>query len=188
MKTSQPKSAAKLPQALKKRRGELGLSQEALAESAGLSRGLVARLERSPANPLLSTLDKLARALNTDVQDLLRADAAFGEPRRQLALLRVGGNIAKLRNAPTAERKKKLSQEVLSKLSGHFRTYVTELEMARNSPTLNDLDSVASGLSVDAIVLFDAIDDSEYKRRLKRFESDRSDSGPVPPQRVSEDR
>jgi transcriptional regulator with XRE-family HTH domain len=177
MKTSQPKSAAKLPQALKTRRAELRLSQEGLAESAGLSRGLVARLERAPSNPLLSTLDKLAKALNTDVQDLLRAGPAFGKPRDQLALLRVGGNIAKLRKAPTAERKKKLSQEVLSKLSGHFRTYVTELEMARNSPTLNDLDSVASCLSVDAIVFFDAIDDSDYKRRLERFEADRTAAG-----------
>jgi len=52
-------------------REERGLTQEALAERAGLSRGYLARLETGRHEPTLTTLGKLAKALRVKVADLL---------------------------------------------------------------------------------------------------------------------
>jgi transcriptional regulator with XRE-family HTH domain len=48
------------------------LSQEELAERAGISRGYLARLETARQDPKLSTLEKVARALKIDVTKLLK--------------------------------------------------------------------------------------------------------------------
>jgi transcriptional regulator with XRE-family HTH domain len=56
---------------LKALRTQRGLSQEALAEKAGLSRTYVARLETARQDPTLSTLEKLAKALGVKVTKLL---------------------------------------------------------------------------------------------------------------------
>jgi transcriptional regulator with XRE-family HTH domain len=48
------------------------LSQEELAEKAGISRGYLARLETARQDPKLSTLEKVARALKIDVTKLLK--------------------------------------------------------------------------------------------------------------------
>ena len=56
---------------LKKYREDRGLTQEALAKKAGLSRAYIARLEIGRHNPTLSTLEKLAKALKVKVGKLL---------------------------------------------------------------------------------------------------------------------
>ena len=64
---------------LDRRRREAGLSQEALAEAAGISRnhyqllesGLSDRAKNTPANPRLSTLLELARVLDCSVGQLV---------------------------------------------------------------------------------------------------------------------
>ena len=48
-----------------------GLSQEALADSAGLDRTYVSQLERAMANPTLETLSRLAAALSVTPGTLL---------------------------------------------------------------------------------------------------------------------
>lgn len=57
---------------LKERRTHSGLTQEALARRAGFSLGYIARLEAGHHDPPVSTLVKLARALNIRPADLLR--------------------------------------------------------------------------------------------------------------------
>jgi transcriptional regulator with XRE-family HTH domain len=56
---------------LKTLRRRRGLTQEALAAKAGLSRTYLARLETARQDPTLSTLVKLAKALGVPVADLL---------------------------------------------------------------------------------------------------------------------
>ncbi|MEW1892289.1 helix-turn-helix transcriptional regulator [Streptomyces sp. NPDC085659] len=48
------------------------LSQEALAEDAGISRETVQRIERATNNPRLSDLLRIARALDVHLADLIR--------------------------------------------------------------------------------------------------------------------
>ena len=56
---------------LRKLRVKRGLTQDQLAETAGLSRQYVARLERALQDPRLSVLEKLARALGCKVSRLI---------------------------------------------------------------------------------------------------------------------
>jgi transcriptional regulator with XRE-family HTH domain len=48
------------------------LSQEALAVDAGIDRTYVSRLERGLENPTVLVLEKLARALSSNIEELFR--------------------------------------------------------------------------------------------------------------------
>jgi transcriptional regulator with XRE-family HTH domain len=56
---------------LKKIRQERQLTQEQLAERAGVTREYIARLEAGRYDPSLSTIEKLAKALRVKVNDLV---------------------------------------------------------------------------------------------------------------------
>jgi transcriptional regulator with XRE-family HTH domain len=55
---------------------ERGLSQEALAVDAGIDRTYVSRLERGLENPTVAILEKLARALASNIEELFTAPRA----------------------------------------------------------------------------------------------------------------
>ena len=59
---------------LRERRKKIGLSQEALADLAGLHRTYVGSIERCERNVSIDNIEKLAAALNTDIADLLEAE------------------------------------------------------------------------------------------------------------------
>ena len=56
---------------LKALRAKRGMSQEALANKAGISRGYLLRLEAGRQDPSLGILTKLAKALRVKVAELL---------------------------------------------------------------------------------------------------------------------
>lgn len=56
---------------LKALRAKRGMSQEALAKRAGISRGYLLRLEAGRQDPTLSTMTKLAKALKVKVAELV---------------------------------------------------------------------------------------------------------------------
>lgn len=56
--------------AIRRRRRELDLSQEELAERAELHRTYISNIERGELNPSLETMEKLVKALNITVSDL----------------------------------------------------------------------------------------------------------------------
>jgi transcriptional regulator with XRE-family HTH domain len=64
---------------IKKGRLERQLSVEQLAKRAGLTKGYVSKIENSDKAPPLSTLTKIASALNTDVGSLLSGNSEKGE-------------------------------------------------------------------------------------------------------------
>lgn len=59
-----------LGQRIRARRSELGLSQEGLANEAGLDRSYVGRIERGEHNLTFVALIKLCRAMKCDVAAL----------------------------------------------------------------------------------------------------------------------
>jgi transcriptional regulator with XRE-family HTH domain len=74
---SQPRSPehAALGDAIRERRKKLGLSQEALADAAGVHVTHLGGVERGVRNPNYTTIVKLARALDTTPGKLVtRAD------------------------------------------------------------------------------------------------------------------
>lgn len=52
-------------------RGELGISQEELADRAGLHRTYVGHLEQRKRNPSLENVERIALTLKVDILDLL---------------------------------------------------------------------------------------------------------------------
>jgi transcriptional regulator with XRE-family HTH domain len=57
---------------VRNRRTAMGLSQEQLAERAGLHRPYIGMIERAEKNITLTNIEKIARALNIPVSRLLR--------------------------------------------------------------------------------------------------------------------
>ena len=62
-----------LAKAIRERRDELGLSQEALAENCGVDRTYISMLERGTRNPSFLNMLKIASGLQTSVSALTRA-------------------------------------------------------------------------------------------------------------------
>lgn len=58
---------------------ENGLSQEALAEDARVSRTLLSRLETGEGNPTVAVLDRLAGALGAQIVDFFKSPR--GQPK-----------------------------------------------------------------------------------------------------------
>ena len=58
--------------ALRESREEAGLSQEALADIAGINRSYLGDLERGMAQPTIITLEKIADGLKVRLSDLIR--------------------------------------------------------------------------------------------------------------------
>ncbi|WP_435332781.1 CBS domain-containing protein [Haloarchaeobius sp. TZWWS8] len=61
------------PADLRERRNELGLTQSALADAAGVSQPLIARIEGGDVDPRLSTLRRIVNALDEAEGDIVRA-------------------------------------------------------------------------------------------------------------------
>ena len=61
-----------LAKQLKRLRAARGLSQEALAQKARVSRGYLARIELGRHDPTLSVLRRLAKGLRVSVGDLVK--------------------------------------------------------------------------------------------------------------------
>ena len=59
-------------QVIRRRRNELGLSQEELAHKAGMNRTYIGDIERGARNVALTNLVRLSAALNTTPSELLR--------------------------------------------------------------------------------------------------------------------
>lgn len=59
---------------LKQKRESLRLSQEALAEKAGLHRTYISQVERGVRNLSIDSMERLAEAVDMEVWEMLRTD------------------------------------------------------------------------------------------------------------------
>jgi transcriptional regulator with XRE-family HTH domain len=74
---------------IKKIRLEKNMSQEKLAELSGLTKGYISKIEKSDKSPPLSTLSKIANALDTDIA-LLTAEALESPEDISICIVRKG--------------------------------------------------------------------------------------------------
>ena len=70
------KAGALVARNIRRLRVARGLSQEMLAVDAGIDRTYVSRLERGLENPTVAVLEKLARALSSNIEELFRVPRA----------------------------------------------------------------------------------------------------------------
>lgn len=77
---SQSNVKQRFGKAIRRRRRELDLSQEELAERAELHRTYVSDIERGDRNPSLENVEKLAKALNLKVSELFTRYGVEEEP------------------------------------------------------------------------------------------------------------
>ncbi len=98
--------------AIRKQRSELQISQEELADRAGLHRTYISDVERGARNPSLESIEKLARALDLSVSKLF-ARAGDGAGRDQLVeILLVEDNPRDVELTLRAFRKGRISNVV----------------------------------------------------------------------------
>lgn len=71
MKNEAPTIAQQIAKAVKLRRKALSLSQEAMADKAGIDRTYASQIERGIANPSLSVLCSVASALELTFAELV---------------------------------------------------------------------------------------------------------------------
>jgi len=67
---SNEKDLVALGNRVRKLRQAINLSQESFSTKAGLHRTYISELEKGLRNPTVSTLNKIANALNIDMKDL----------------------------------------------------------------------------------------------------------------------
>ncbi len=72
-RSSPPSLRMAFGQAVRDRRKELGLSQEALGERADLHRTYVSQVERGLKSPSLTSVEHLAKVLGVRPSELIRA-------------------------------------------------------------------------------------------------------------------
>jgi transcriptional regulator with XRE-family HTH domain len=77
---------ARVAHNVRRLRVRAGLSQEDFAVDSGIDRTYVSRIERGLENPTVAVLARIARALNTDIVDLVSEPSS----RSRVATLRPG--------------------------------------------------------------------------------------------------
>jgi transcriptional regulator with XRE-family HTH domain len=65
-----PSAKSALARKLKRLRRASGMSQQELAEAANVGRALIIEIESGDSNPTLDNLERIARALKTDIVGL----------------------------------------------------------------------------------------------------------------------
>jgi transcriptional regulator with XRE-family HTH domain len=66
----------KLGKTIKRLRNAYNYSLGDLSEQSGVAKSIISQIEKNETNPTLSTLWKLARALNSPIEDILRGEEA----------------------------------------------------------------------------------------------------------------
>src|SRR3979411_916098 len=85
---------------VKEWRERRGMTQERLAEKAGISRGYLARLETARQDPKLSTLEKIAKELRGDGAKVLK-EAGGDRSHEPSPELRIAITTARIEPRPT---------------------------------------------------------------------------------------
>ena len=144
-------SVEELGTALREARHRRGMSQQALADRAELSRNFVAQIERGESTPTVSTLARIAMALATTVGELLGEEVPSVEPGDTVPVPLVADRIAAgppMFLADHVERYERIPYSLLRNLGVDPRQPV----LVRLGP---DQDSMAETIPPGSTVLLD---------------------------------
>jgi len=72
--TEPPSMAAKLGKTINRLRRAYNYSLGDLSEQSGVAKSIISQIEKNETNPTLGTLYKLAKALNSPIEDMLRGE------------------------------------------------------------------------------------------------------------------
>lgn len=72
--TEAPNMAAKLGKTINRLRRAYNYSLGDLSEQSGVAKSIISQIEKNETNPTLGTLYKLAKALNSPIEDMLRGE------------------------------------------------------------------------------------------------------------------
>lgn len=98
--------------AIKSKRSALAISQEELADRAGLHRTYIADIERGARNPSLQSIEKLARALDVSLAALFQQDPGESAEARLVDILLVEDNPRNVELTMRAFRKARITNPV----------------------------------------------------------------------------
>ena len=144
----------RLAQRLQLLRKFRGLSQEVVAERAGLNRTYVSGVERSKINVRIANIEKFAQALDMDARDFFLETMSAQSARTSTpsAGLRnvLGDGLRVIR------RRANISQERLAEEAGFHRSYVGSVERGVANVSIDDLQTLAKVLNVDVGEMFEA--------------------------------
>jgi transcriptional regulator with XRE-family HTH domain len=110
--------------AIRKVRDSRGMTIEDLARKAGVNKGTVSEIERGTANPTQSTLESLAKALDTSLAMLYQmttgGQLASTPPPHDLALVELAAQMGRLseKHREVVERICRLDDEQLKAIKG----------------------------------------------------------------------
>lgn len=71
LKNDEIKFIKSIGEKIRQKRIELNLSQEVLSYDANIPRNQIGRIERGEINTSIITLDRICKALNTDIKEIL---------------------------------------------------------------------------------------------------------------------
>jgi transcriptional regulator with XRE-family HTH domain len=132
--------------AVKRRRMELGVSQEELAVRASLDRTGISRLERLAPNVTLDTADSVSRALGSSVPGLLGESVS----KEQETAASKDVFAARVREERVS---RNLTQEEVGDRALVDRNYVSDVERGKKNARLDTVDAFGRGLGVRPLSL-----------------------------------
>lgn len=129
---------------MRRRRQELGLSQQALGEKLGMDRNTVSRIERSAPNLPLATAAEIAGALGTALPSMLGGEV-FDYGLNEVHSF--GSRVRQLRDA------KGWNQRELAELAGVDRNWVSAIESGKQNVSLRTLQKFANAFGLTPVNL-----------------------------------
>lgn len=128
-----------------------GLTQSELAEKAGVSQPLIARIESSDVDPTIDTLYSVVSSLNDSAADVEQEDVKISMPSvLEDARKQTGYTQGELADAAGVSQPliSRIERQDVNPRSSTLRSLFDELESATDSPDTESSDSPTSGSSL----------------------------------------
>jgi transcriptional regulator with XRE-family HTH domain len=146
---------------IRKLRLARGITIDALAKSAGITKGFLSKLETGKKTPAIATLGNIADALNVEASLLMKAEQSERLAPAEDTIAKVGERIRHVRLA------RGLTVEKLAQKSGITKGFLSKIERGEKAPAISTLINLAKSLNVEVSRLLES-GEQERVSLLKR--------------------